>query len=139
MTRLRLAGTLGALGLVAFAMLAPACGGGPDAKVPKGAGSALADGGTGGVVTTDQGQQVGISAGPDAHADLTGAAKDAYDKAFQAWMNGDLQGAKTGFSDAASKAPNAGSPHYSLGCVLERLGDTAGAQQEYRKAFENQP
>ena len=50
-------------------------------------------------------------------------------------MAGDLAGAKDGFRSAAEKAPKAGAPHYSLGCVLERLGDVAGAQGEYRQAF----
>jgi tetratricopeptide (TPR) repeat protein len=37
--------------------------------------------------------------------------------------------------DAASRAPQAGGPRYSLGCVLERLGDTQGALDAYRAAF----
>src|SRR5262245_45356892 len=116
-----LAGSIGVGAFVTLGLFAPACGGSTP-KVPQGAGS-VSDAAAGTPVTSQGGQEVGITAGPDAHADLTGAAKDAYDRGFNAWMNGDLQGAKAGFSDAASKAPSAGSPHYSLGCVLERLGD----------------
>jgi tetratricopeptide (TPR) repeat protein len=50
-------------------------------------------------------------------------------------MAGDLQAAKAAFSDAASRAPHAGGPRYSLGCVLERLGDNSGALDAYRASF----
>src|SRR6516165_10787787 len=43
--------------------------------------------------------------------------------------------AKSAFSDAAGRAPKAGGPRYSLGCVLERLGDTQGALDAYRAAY----
>jgi tetratricopeptide (TPR) repeat protein len=66
---------------------------------------------------------------------LTGAAKDAYDRGYQAWVGGDLQGAKSAFTDASSKAPSAPGPKYSLGCVLERLGDTQTALDAYRAAY----
>jgi tetratricopeptide (TPR) repeat protein len=82
---------------------------------------------------TTPGQRVGVSAAGG--GDLTGEAKTLYDQGFQAWMAGDLQGAKAAFSDAARKAPSAASPHYSLGCVLERLGDTQGALEAYRAAY----
>lgn len=80
------------------------------------------------------GQKLGVSVGPEA-SELTGDAKSAYDRGFQAWMSGDLQTAKSAFSDAARKAPSAGGPRYSLGCVLERLGDTQGALDAYRAAY----
>ena len=78
------------------------------------------------------GQKVGVSG---AGEDLSGDAKSSYDQGFNAWLSGDLQAAKTAFGDAVRKAPGAGSPHYSLGCVLERLGDTQGALDAYRAAF----
>jgi tetratricopeptide (TPR) repeat protein len=81
------------------------------------------------------GQRVGIAAEAAGGADLVGDAKAAYDRGFQAWMSGDLPGAKAAFSEAAGKAPDAGGPRYSLGCVLERLGDTQGALDAYRAAF----
>ncbi len=76
-----------------------------------------------------------VTAAPDAHAELSSAAKDAYDRGFRAWTSGDLQGAKAAFTDAIQKEPNAPASHYSLGVVLERIGQVADAQQEYRAAF----
>jgi tetratricopeptide (TPR) repeat protein len=81
------------------------------------------------------GQKVGVTAGGAGAGELTGDAKDAYDRGFQAWMSGDLDAAKVAFSEAARKAPSAGSPRYSLGSVLERLGDTQGALDAYRAAY----
>ena len=124
------------LGLV---LATGACGGSsPHAKMAKGGGSASA-GVVGTPVSNDQGQQLGISAGPAADEELSGAAKDAYDRGFQAWASGDLAGAKAAFMDAASRAPKAGSPRYSLGCVLERLGDTQGALDAYKAAYTANP
>jgi tetratricopeptide (TPR) repeat protein len=80
------------------------------------------------------GQKVGVMSGAAA-GELTGDAKAAYEQAFQAWLAGDLERAKTLFRDAARKAPSAGAPRYSLGCVLERLGDTQGALDSYRAAY----
>jgi tetratricopeptide (TPR) repeat protein len=83
-----------------------------------------------------QGQQIGVSGVPGAANDeLSGAAKDAYDRGFQAWVGGDLAGAKNAFNDAIGKAPKAAGPRYSLGCVLERLGDSQGALDAYRAAY----
>ncbi len=84
-----------------------------------------------------QGQQGSVSsAAPTSGADgLSGAARDAYDRGFQAWVSGDLTGAKAAFNDAVSKAPTAAGPKYSLGCVLERLGDNQGALDAYRGAY----
>ena len=122
--------------LVAALVFAAACGGDdkPTVKYPTGAGD---DGGvaTGTNVSTDTGAQVGVTDGPTAHTDLQGAAKDAYDRGFKAWMNGDLPGAKTAFKEATEKDSKAAPAFYSLGCVLERLGDNAGAQQAYRQAY----
>ncbi len=111
-----------------------ACGGGmPPAQSPTGA-ATTADVATPAV--NGQGQQVGIASAPgSADDELSGAAKDAYDRGFQAWVTGDLAGAKSAFNDAIGKAPKAASPKYSLGCVLERLGDTQGALDAYRAAY----
>ena len=123
----------------AFATAGVGCGG-EDKKVeyPK----STVDGGVvdqGTPVSTDTGQQVGVTGGPDAHSDLTGSAKSAYDKGFQAWMRGDLQGAKAGFQEAASNDSKSAAPHYSLGCVYDRLGEYSSAQTEYRKALDLKP
>ncbi|MDP9035423.1 MAG: tetratricopeptide repeat protein [Myxococcota bacterium] len=78
------------------------------------------------------GQQTGVATSEDG---LTGEAKVAYDRGFKAWLAGDLMTAKSAFGEAASQAPRAGAPRYSLGCVLERLGDRQGALSAYRSAF----
>lgn len=89
-------------------------------------------------VMTEAGGQVGVvdSAGGSG---LTGSALSSYEQGWKAWLNGDLPAAKKAFQEAQSKAPKAASPPYSLGVVLERLGDVAGAQQSYRNAFTNDP
>jgi tetratricopeptide (TPR) repeat protein len=83
------------------------------------------------VAAPPPGQTVGVVGGS---AELGGDAKAAYDRGFSAWMSGDLSGAKAAFGDASRRAPDAPSPRYSLGCVLERLGDTQGALDAYRAA-----
>jgi Tfp pilus assembly protein PilF len=79
------------------------------------------------------------SAVPVPHADITGAAKSDYDRGYKSFSSGDLQGAKKAFTDATRADSSQPAPHYALGTVLERLGDTAGAQQEYRAAFSAKP
>jgi tetratricopeptide (TPR) repeat protein len=132
-------GTL--LTFVAFGLFVSsgACGG-ANPKLVKSAGSTT-DGGVvvNAAVQNTAGQTVGVSAGPSADSELSGDAKASYDRGFQAWMSGDLAGAKTAFMDAASKAPSAGGPRYSLGCVLERLGDTQGALDAYRSSYGANP
>jgi Tfp pilus assembly protein PilF len=76
---------------------------------------------------------------PVQHADVSGAAKGPYEKGYKAFAAGDLQGAKQAFTDATRSESNAPAPHYALGTVLDRLGDSAGAQQEYRAAFSAKP
>jgi Tfp pilus assembly protein PilF len=126
---------LGGAALVASAIVSAAGCGGSDTKVNYPTGDA------GGVAQTGQGAQVGLvePGAPGESSGLTGAAKDAYDKGWRAWMAGDLPGAKTAFQDAISKEPKSHAAHYSLGTVLERLGDASGAQQEFRAAFSAKP
>ncbi len=119
---------------MAVAVAAGACGAAkPKLKSP----TAGLDGGAvvGSPMQNDQGQQVAVSTGISADSELSGDAKSAYDRGFQAWMSGDLQGARSAFMDSASRAPSAGGPRYSLGCVLERLGDTQGALDAYRASY----
>src|ERR1019366_5030385 len=112
----RLRGKLNGLALAVFLLPVPAavgaCGGSNQAA--KSADNAAATGSTSAPapVVNGAGQQVGVLPGDDG---LTGAAKDAYDRGFQAWVSGDLAGAKSAFLDASSKAPKAGGPKYSLG------------------------
>jgi tetratricopeptide (TPR) repeat protein len=91
-------------------------------------------------VSTDAAATVAVAAGLGAGTDdMPSDAKSAYSKGFQAWVAGDLAGAKAAFTDAASRAPKAGGPRYSLGCVLERLGDSQGALDAYRSAYVASP
>lgn len=128
-----LGSALGAACIGALALITPSCGGStPKPEFPQ------SDAG-GQPVVVGQGAnsptaQVGETAGGEGTG-LTGAAKDSYDKGWNAWLTGDLQTAKASFTDAASKAPTNPAPQLSLGSVLERLGDTAGAQQAYRASF----
>lgn len=120
-----------AIAAVAVAFTAAGCGGNePVAKHPSSKATPAA---TEAAPVNTAGLQV--SAGPAADSELSGDAKVAYDRGFQAWAAGDLQAAKSAFMDAASRAPQAGGPRYSLGCVLERLGDTQGALDAYRASF----
>ena len=121
------------LSLGASALLASACGG-SDTKVNYPEGDAAA----GTPVETGSGAQVGVvdSAGTSG---LTGSAKSAYDRGWQAWLSGDLAGAKKAFQEAQSLAPKSAAPSYSLGVVEDRLGNLSAAQQAYRSAFSADP
>jgi tetratricopeptide (TPR) repeat protein len=114
------------------ALLAPACGGDKPVNYPS------KDGGSG-FVTDNQGGQVGVVGDGAGTSGLEGSAKSAYDAGWQAWLRGDLATAKKQFQEAASLAPKSPAPPYSLGVVLEHLGDISAAQQSYRTAFSNDP
>ncbi len=117
--------------VLAWATLA--CGG-DDKKVI----APAADAGAGTPVLTEQGGQVGV-VDQTGGTGLTGAARSAYDKGWQAWLRGDLQEAKKYFQEAQSADSKNPAPPYSLGVVQERLGDMSGAHQSYRTAFGNDP
>jgi tetratricopeptide (TPR) repeat protein len=113
----------------------PSCGGeSPEAKFPATDAGAAAT-----PASTAAAAQSTTQAPPSEGTGLTGGAKSAYDKGWAAWMAGDLQGAKAAFTDSASQASTNPAPQYALGSVLERLGDTAGAQQAWRTAFSIKP
>jgi Tfp pilus assembly protein PilF len=116
----------GALPFIVVAL--GACGGGDQASKPV----QYPTGDAGGIVTQGT-AQVG-QATPGETSGLTGSAKDAYDKGWRAWLNGDLATAKASFQEAASDAPSSPAPPYSLGTVMERLGDSSGAQTQFRSA-----
>ncbi|MGH7298643.1 MAG: tetratricopeptide repeat protein [Polyangiaceae bacterium] len=125
-----------AVTVLGVALAGVACGGSsPQAKAAKSSARSAS------TTTTAPTSTVGlqVSAGPAADSELSGDAKSAYDRGFQAWTQGDLAAARTAFMDAASRAPQAGGPRYSLGCVLERLGDTQGALDAYRAAYTASP
>ncbi|MBC7052064.1 hypothetical protein G6O46_23950, partial [Salmonella enterica subsp. enterica serovar Enteritidis] len=86
----------------------------------------------------DQGGQVGVVDGAGTSG-LDGSSKSAYEDGWQAWLRGDLRTAKSKFTEAARLAPKSPSPPYSLGVVLEHLGEISAAQQSFRTAFSNDP
>jgi hypothetical protein len=64
------------------------------------------------------------SASPTASTSgLTGAATRAYERGWQAWLAGNLEEAKNASGGRRPPIPSPPAPHYSLGVVLERLGD----------------
>ncbi len=89
-------------------------------------------------VVDPSGAQVGVAESGGASG-LSGAARAAYDKGWQAWLAGDLATAKKEFQEAQKLEPKSPAPPYSLGVVNDRLGDAGAAQQAYRTAFSNDP
>jgi tetratricopeptide (TPR) repeat protein len=126
-------------GLYFTVSVSGACGG---ASTPPKAASSSADGGVIGSSSSDPGAlQTGPvpASGPPIGDELSGDAKVAYENGWRAWSEGNLPAAKAAFQDAASKAPKAGGPQYSLGCVLERLGETQAALDAYKAGFTADP
>lgn len=126
------AAALGVSCVAVAALWLPACGG-DETKPPVTAANAND---AGPPATVGQGNAVAV---PIEHANMSGAAKDAYDRGYKAFQSGDLLGARQAFTDATRKDSNSAPSHYALGTVLDRLGDAAGAQQEYRAAFTAKP
>lgn len=116
-----------------FIFVLAACGG-SDKRVV----APAKDAGAGTPVMTETGGQVGVVDGAGGSG-LTGSARSRYEEGWQAWLNGDLATAKKKFQEAQNLDPKSPAPPYSLGVVLERLGDVAGAQQAYRMAFSANP
>ncbi len=122
--------------LLLGAMVFVACGGedqSQQVKYPSKTGQE--DAGAGAPVSNGNGAQVGVTEGPQEHAAMSSDAKGSYDEGFKAWISGDLQTAKADFKKATEADPKAAAAFYSLGTVLERLGDNSGAQQAYKQSF----
>jgi len=119
---------------IALPAVIAACGGSPppQSNVPQLAASDTASFATAPPAAE---QRVSLAAEPSDADELSGDAKATYARGFQTWASGDLLGARAAFMEAAGKAPRASGPQYSLGCVLERLGDLHGALDAYRAAF----
>ena len=117
---------------LATGLLAPACGGDKPVNYPG------AEAGAGTPVTDNQGAQVGVVEGAGTSG-LTGAAKTAYEAGWQAWLKGDLAGAKAKFVEAQGIDGKSASPPYSLGVVEEHLGNKSAAQSAYKTAYSNNP
>jgi len=135
---MRIVARIALLALAASPFVVIACGG-DDSKNPK---YPNKDGGE--AVTSPSDTNVTVGSGDAAavvgvtdqgSGGVSDSAKGAYDDGFKAWMTGDLQTAKTKFREATNADPKSSAGFYSLGCVLERLGDNAGAQTAYRQAF----
>jgi tetratricopeptide (TPR) repeat protein len=75
---------------------------------------------------------------PAGKLNMNASAQSAYQKGVAAYAAGDLAGAKSSFQQAVSADAKAYQAHYSLGVVMERLGD-GGALGEYRQATTIQP
>lgn len=121
-----------------FALLAAGCGSGAatPAKSPTDAPAAAPT--VAGQATP--GQPLGMSDAPTSgeagqeRPKMSATAASAYSAGMTAFQNGDLQGAKTQFTQAAQADQKAFQAFYSLGVVKERLGDTPGALAAYRQA-----
>lgn len=125
--------------LFGLAVASGGCGGAtPAAKTPQ-AGAAETANAEGNAGQAQSEEAANVVAAPPASAELSGGAKEAYDRAFQSWTAGDLNAAKSAFVDAASRDSSAAAPRYSLGCVLERLGATQDALDAYRAAYTANP
>jgi tetratricopeptide (TPR) repeat protein len=109
----------------------------PPARTPQGSATDVGSGPASQRV--QQEESASATAAPPASAELSGGAKEAYDRGFKLWMTGDLDAARSAFSEAANQAGNAAAPRYSLGCVLERLGATQDALDAYRAAYAANP
>jgi Tfp pilus assembly protein PilF len=64
---------------------------------------------------------------------MNAAAQNSYQRGVAAYASGDLPGAKAAFQEAVTSDPRAYQAHYSLGVVLERMGDP-NALGEYRQS-----
>jgi Tfp pilus assembly protein PilF len=117
-----------------------ACGG--TDKKPVNAPTTMGTAPAGKTVTAPTGQQIGVSDVPSSSANvpvaerpkMTDAARGPYMQALEAFGKGDLEKAKIGFREAATKDPKAYQAFYSLGVVLERLHDP-DALSMYRQSF----
>jgi Tfp pilus assembly protein PilF len=65
---------------------------------------------------------------------MNASAESAYRRGLSAYAAGDLAGAKAAFQEAVSADSRAYQAHYSLGVVLERMGDP-NAASEYRQSY----
>lgn len=67
--------------------------------------------------------------------EMNAAAKGAYERGMQAWAAGDLPNARAAFTEATQADGKAYQAFYSLGVVLERMGEASAALDAYRNAY----
>jgi Tfp pilus assembly protein PilF len=87
-----------------------------------------------GMTDTPSSVKLGETPPPAVPTNLTGAAVGTYQQALAAFARGDLQQARTLFTQVTKEDPKAHQAFYSLGVVQERLRDS-GAGSSYREAF----
>jgi Tfp pilus assembly protein PilF len=73
------------------------------------------------------------------HSDVNASAKAAYARGFAAFNSGDLAAAKQAFTDASRADSQSPAPLTAIGDVLQHMGDTAGALQQYKAALAVKP
>jgi Tfp pilus assembly protein PilF len=139
-------GRVAFVGIACLALGVPACGGekaaAPPARAPAPAAPPSAPSGAlqGGIATTPGGQQFAVSDLPSSaelsqeRPRMNASAAQAYRAGLKAFLQGDLLGAKTQFSNATEADAQAYQAWYSLGVVRERLGEASGALEAYRRA-----
>src|SRR5580693_971226 len=71
----------------------------PPARTPQGSATDVGSGPASQRV--QQEESASATAAPPASAELSGGAKEAYDRGFKLWMTGDLDAARSAFSEAA--------------------------------------
>lgn len=91
---------------------------------PAGGGGAGGGGGGGGDMSTE--------------AVAAGSSEEAQ-RGIKAFQAGDMDGAKTAFTEAVKKHPKDGEAVYYLGLVAEKQGDKKTAEADYKKALELRP
>lgn len=109
------------------------------AKVPVPGGGAVGTGGLGGPPQAGQmftADDAGSSAGIDMNRpQMNSEAAGYYQQGVQAFVGGNLAGARDAFTRATQADPKAYQAFYSLGVVQERLKDRGGAATSYSRAY----
>lgn len=112
-----------------------------DAAAPVAEQQAGATAAGGGSVTNAAGEQFAVSDAPSSgeaatnRPQMSAGAKQAYQAGMQAFMAGDLQGAKTQFNNAIQADPKAYQAYYSLAVVHERLDAPGNAKTAYQRSI----
>lgn len=105
----------------------------PSSDVPTATASATDSAPTPAVIgITDESTDEGAQA---ERFEMNAPAKAAYARGMQAWAAGDLPNARAAFTEATQADGKAYQAFYSLGVVLERMGEGSAALDAYRNAY----